>query len=491
MTVSAALLLITLDNSVLYTALPTLMRELGASSREGLWIINAYPLVMAGLLLGAGTLGDRIGHRQMFLAGLGIFGVASVLAAYAPSVNLLIAARALLAVGAAVMMPATLALIRITFEDERERNMAIAIWGGISLVGLALGPIVAGVLLRHFWWGSVFLINVPVVVLALILGFIVTPRSQADASKPWDLFSSFLVLLTLSGLVVAIKEAAYTAPVWPILGAACATVAVAGWLFTRRQARLAYPLLDFTIFRNPAFMAGVVAAVVAMFAMCSVQLTTTQRFQLVGGFSPLEAGLLVAALALGALPIGLLGGAFLHKTGLRFLVSGGLMLAAAGVVLTSLSLHADLIWIVASLGLTGAGLGATMSVAASAIMGNAPAQRAGMASSVEEVAFEFGSLLAVSLLGSLLTTLYSAGLELPMGAPAAARAGVAEALELAARDPQGGAALAAAATAAFDRSYLLSMYVIASVLALGAMVTGWYLRSYGLGSSSFSDGASV
>ncbi|WP_254077143.1 MFS transporter [Pseudomonas aeruginosa] len=152
-TVAAGLLLIVLDNSVLYTALPTLTRELGATATQGLWIINAYPLVMAGLLLGTGTLGDRIGHRRMFLIGLVLFGVASIVAAYSPTAEILIGARAFLAVGAAAMMPATLALIRVTFEDDRERNIAIAIWGSLSVVGAALGPIIGGFLLGHFWWG--------------------------------------------------------------------------------------------------------------------------------------------------------------------------------------------------------------------------------------------------------------------------------------------------------------------------------------------------
>ncbi|MBF4168585.1 MFS transporter, partial [Enterobacter hormaechei] len=178
LTVGAGLLLITLDNSVLYTALPTLIQELGATSTQGLWIINAYPLVMAGLLLGAGTLGDRIGHRRMFLIGLALFGLASLLAAFSPTAEALIGARAFLAVGAAAMMPATLALIRVTFEDERERNIAIAIWGTLSVVGAALGPIVGGVLLNHFWWGAVFLINVPVVVIAFAATLFVAPKAQ-------------------------------------------------------------------------------------------------------------------------------------------------------------------------------------------------------------------------------------------------------------------------------------------------------------------------
>ncbi|MBN6042159.1 MFS transporter [Amycolatopsis sp. 195334CR] len=437
-TVAAGLLLITLDNSILYTALPTLTRELGADDTEGLWIINAYPLVMAGLLLGAGTLGDRVGHRRMFLVGLGIFGAASVVAAFAPDPALLIAGRALLAVGAAAMMPATLALIRIAFTDERERNLAIAVWGSISVVGAALGPIVGGVLLRHFWWGSVFLVNVPVVVLAFVATLLVAPRGTPDPSKRWDLLSSLQAMAGLAGLVFAIKELAKAPASWPVLAAAL-LVAVTGFvLFTRRQRRLPYPLLDFAIFRNPAFSSGVVAAGVAMFALAGIQLATTQRFQLVAGFSPLEAGLLVAAAALGSLPTALAGGAILHRTGLRPLIAGGLLIGAAGVLVTVAGLGAGLGWVVAGMVLTGAGLGLPMAVASSAIIGNAPAHRAGMASSVEEVSYEFGSLTAVALLGSLLTGI--------------------------------------TASSGFDTGYVVVMLVAAGVLALAAGFTHVLLR---------------
>jgi len=484
-TVAAALLLITLDNSVLYTALPTLVRELGASNSQGLWIINAYPLVMAGLLMGAGTLGDRIGHRQMFLGGLVIFGVASVIAAFAPNAGLLIAARGLLAVGAAAMMPATLALIRVAFTDQRERNLAIAVWGSIAIIGAALGPIAGGLLLEHFWWGAVFLINVPVVIAAFIAGLAFTPRSMPDASRPWDLVSSLQVLVALSGLVLAIKQAAHAPPAWPAAGTALGVAVLAGVLFARRQARLPYPLLDFAIFRNPAFLAGVLAAAFATFAIGGVQLVTTQRFQLVAGFSPLQAGLLVSAIALGALPSALVGGAVLHRTGLLPLIGGGLLVALLGVLLAIVGLDLGLGWLVAGLALTGFGLGAVMSVASSAIVGNAPAQRAGMASSVEEVSYEFGGLIAVALLGSLLAMLYSAGIELPQGADHAARQGLAEALALAHSDAVSGPAIRAAAIEAFDRGYRIVMYVIAAMLLVGTCATTALLRRHGPGSESF------
>lgn len=484
-TVGTGLLLITLDNSILFTALPTLTRELDASWTESLWIINAYPLVMTGLLLGTGTLGDRFGHRRMFLGGLVVFGVASLLAATAPTPEVLIAARGLLAVGAAAMMPATLALIRVTFTDERERNIAISVWGSLSVVGGALGPIVGGALLEHFAWGSIFLINVPVVLLAVIVGVAVAPENDPHPGTRWDFLSSLQALVTLVGLVVLIKEVVKVDRSGPVvLGAALATVV--GWVvFVRRQRRLPFPLLDLSIFRNAAFASGVLAAAFAMFAMGGLQLATTQRFQLVAGFSPLESGLLVAAVAAGSLPSSILGGAFLHVVGLRVLIGGGLGVGAVGVAWTLVAVQQGMGWLLGGLVVTGLGLGAAMSVASTAIIGNVPARRAGMASSVEEVSYEFGSLAAVALLGSLLTTVYTMTVRLPDGAPVEASRSMTDALTA----PGAGPEVLDAAFRAFGNSYFTVMVTCAGVLAVGAIVTTLLLRAYGPGSASSAYGS--
>ncbi|MEV4900592.1 MFS transporter [Citricoccus sp. NPDC055426] len=480
-TVSAGVLLITLDNTILYTALPTLTAELGANASESLWIINAYPLVMCGVLLGAGTLGDRYGHRRLFLTGLVLFGAASLVAAFAPEVAVLIAARALLAVGAACMMPATLALIRIGFDDVRERNLAIGVWGSISLVGAALGPIIGGLLLEAFWWGSVFLINVPVVLAALVLTPWVAPRGRADRSTRWDALSSVYAMVTLTGAVFAIKQATGPEPSWPVLGLAAAVALAGGWAFTHRQRvlqdRLGAPVLDFAVFRNRAFSAGVLAAACSMFVIGGVQLVTTQRFQLVEGFTPLQSGLLVAAVAVGSLPAALAGGASLHRLGLRALVAGGFALATVGMVVTALAATTSVPWLVAGLVLTGAGLGATMSVASTAIIGNVPARQAGMASSVEEVSYEFGNLLAVALLGSLATLIYTVTVQLPAGAPEGAADSMSGAAALAEGDP----ALLAAAGAAYDTAFVWVLVIVTAVIAAAAVGTGRLLRHYGPG----------
>lgn len=482
--VAAALLLITLDNSILYTALPTLTEELSANGTESLWIINAYPLVMAGLLLGSGTLGDRVGHTRMFLIGLVIFGAASVLAAFSPTALILILARALLAVGAAAMMPATLALIRVTFTDSKERNFAIAVWGSISVIGMALGPILSGLLLEAFWWGSVFLINVPVVVVAFVAASLLAPKDTADRSRSWDLVSSIYAMVGLVGTVVAIKEFGHLPPN-PIVIAVALLAAVTGFtLFTRRQGALEHPLLDFSIFRNRAFVAGLLGAGLSLFAVAGLQLTTTQRLQLLGGFSPLEAGLFVAALALGSLPTSLLGGAYLHRIGLLPLISGGMLAASLGVLWAFFAFDAGGAPMVGALVLVGAGVGAAMAVASTAIVGNVPVHRAGMASSVEEVAYEFGSLTAVAVLGSTVAALFSASMQSSSAAPTEASEGLAQAVDVAARSGQEGALIMADATTAYDGAYAVVLVIVATVLLLGSTITGVLLKHHGPGSEA-------
>lgn len=482
--VAAALLLITLDNSILYTALPTLTAELGANGTESLWIINAYPLVMAGLLLGAGTLGDRVGHTRMFLIGLVIFGAASVLAAFSPTPIILILARAVLAVGAAAMMPATLALIRVTFTEPKERNLAIAVWGSISVIGMALGPILSGLLLEVFWWGSVFLINVPVVVIAFVAASVLAPKGTADPTRSWDLVSSLYVMVGLVGTVVAIKELGHLPPNGFVMAAALLAAVVGFTCFVRRQRVIEHPLLDFSIFRNRAFVAGLLGAALSLFAVAGLQLTTTQRLQLLGGFTPLEAGLFVAALALGSLPTSLLSGALLHRIGLLPLISGGMLLSGIGVVWAIFVFRDGGAPMIGALVLVGAGVGAAMAVASTAIVGNVPVHRAGMASSVEEVAYEFGSLTAVAVLGSTVAASFSARMQATDGAPAEASEGLAQAVEVAARSGAQGAEILAGASTAYDGAYTIVLVIVAAVLLSGAAITGVLLKQYGPGSEA-------
>ena len=400
--VSLGLLMIGLDNSILYTALPALEHSLGASPEQGLWIINAYPLVLSGLLLGTGALGDRVGHRLMFIVGLAIFGLASLGAAFAPGPLELIVARGMLGMGAAVMMPATLALIRLTFPDERERNTAIGIWGSVAVAGGALGPVVGGALIQHFWVGSVFLINVPIVVIALVLTIALAPENLPNLDKQWDVVSSFYALVALSGLTMAIKQASQN-PATTL--AALAAAAVGAWLFVRRQHRLADPLLTFDIFRSRLFTGGVLAAAGGMFVLAGAELMTTQKLQLVDALTPLTAGATVAVMALSAIPASVLGGAYLHKIGFLPLIAGGFFGAVVGAVALATG------WTSIGMVLLGLSAGSVMSVSSIAIIGSAPMHRSGMAAGVEEVSYELGTLITVALTGSLLQAALDRGVE--------------------------------------------------------------------------------
>ena len=521
MMVGLGLLLVTVDIIILLTALPVLTHELHASAAEGLWIVNAYPLFSTGLLLGAGTLGDRIGHRRMYLVGLVIFGLASLMAAYAASVAVLVLARVLQAVGASAMLPATLALIRVGFADERERALAISVWACLSLVGAILGPLLGGWLLGHFHWGALFLVNVPIIAVAWLGTWFVAPEQRNPNADPWDLPSSVLALLALSSLVLAIKTATHPPIDLGLLGTALATGLVAGLAFVRRQRRLTHPLLDFSLFRNPAFAAGVLGAVSVTFTTGGVLLGVSQRFQWVAGYTPLQSGLLASVLFIGTLPSSILGGLWLHHIGLRRLIAGGLAVGALGMLVAAQALpwhrsglsaaHEGLGWLVAGLLLAGLGLGATISVASTAIVESAPPHRAGMASSVEEVAYEFGALLSIALLGSLLTGLYTVFVQLPPGIDEAAARSISAALDIVAASggalpdhlahlgqhlssslsepgqtgplPAGdatarqqAASLLAAAQTAFDRSYTVVMHLGAVILTSGAWITSRLLR---------------
>ena len=472
---SSALLLITIDVTVLYTALPRLTAALSASASEKLWIVNAYPLVVAGLLPGLGTLGDRLGHKRLFLAGLGIFGAASILAAFAPSAAVLIAARVLLAVGAAAMMPATLSIIRLTFEDEGERAFAIGVWAAVASGGAALGPVVGGLLLEHFWWGSVFLINVPVVAAALGLAAWLMPNRPGHAARPWDLVGSAQVLVGLVALAYAVKEVAKRDASATHAALALVIGLAALVLFKRRQDRLAHKLIDFSLFRDRGFSAGVAAALVSTLALIGFELVLSQRLQLVLGLTPLEAGLFILPIPLGAFVSGPIAGAMTPRLGAMNLLWGGLLLAGMGLALSGLSYDAALAWQVPGFLILGAGLGATMTAASGVIMASAPAERAGMAASIEEVSFELGGAIGIAVLGSVLTAVYGASLRAPTGTdvPATVLDSLDEALVAAAALPEIAAdALRMAAFAAFDRAFL-AVVALAAALTLAIAVAIW------------------
>lgn len=474
--VSSALFLIVIDMTVLYTALPVLTQALSASASEKLWIVNAYPLVVAGLLPGLGTLGDRLGHKQMFMAGLVVFGAASIAAAFAPSPELLIAARAALAVGAAMMMPATLSLIRLTFTDERERALAIGIWAAVASGGAALGPVVGGLLLEYFWWGSVFLINVPVVLVALAASGVLLTRRAGDKSRPWDLVGSIQVMVGLVGMTYAIKEAGRRDPSWEMAGLALVIGLVAMALFIRRQRRSAAPLIDFSLFANPRFSAGVATALVASAALIGVELVFSQRLQLVLSYSPLEAGLLILPIPIASFFAGPLTGLALPRLGGERVLWGSLLLTGLALAVFLAIHNGPTVFWLSALAVMGFGVGASMTAASTVIMLSAPEERAGMAASVEEVSFELGGALGIALLGSLMSALYSRAMILPAGTEHAtqARDSLDEALMLADRlAPAQAEQVITLARGAFDYAFVGVIIAAALLLISVSLAVRW------------------
>lgn len=475
---SSALLLVVIDMTVLYTALPTLTHDLNATASQKLWILNTYALVVAGLLPTAGALSDRYGHKPMLLTGLGIFGVASTFAAFAPNAACLIAARATLAVGAALMMPTTLSIIRVTFTDERERALAIGIWAAIASGGAALGPVVGGVLLTWFWWGAVFLINVPIVIVALALGAKLIAPSLPNPARTIDLVGAALAMIGVVALASAIKEAGSGSRSLMIIAGALAISFVALGLFVRRQLTAKSPMIDFALFRKPVIAIGVLVATLTSVAIVGIELVYSQRLQLVLGLSPLDAALMILPLPLGALAAGPLAGMLSGRIGAPRIMWTGM--AVAGIALAlfvaapaeGFLLHASL------LALASGGLGAAMTSASTAIMGNAPADRSGMAASVEEVSFELGGAIGVAAIGGAVSGMYTSAMGAITSTPAAARDSIDGAMRAAELlSPDMAAVLMNQARLAFDNSFYAVLAMAAALVLATAIVTRIVMRN--------------
>ncbi|PRQ10746.1 MFS transporter [Corynebacterium sp. 13CS0277] len=413
MALSAGLFLVGLDNSIMFTALPQLTAQLHLSTVSALWAINAYSLVMAGLLIGAGTLGDIIGHRRMFLIGLALFGCASLAAAFATGPATLIAARAALAVGAAAMMPSTLAVLRSIFTDEQERNFAIAVWGSVSIVSSGLGPIIGGFLIGHFWVGSIFLVNVPVCVIAIIATLVLLPAAETTGTGRWDWLSSVWAMFMMAGMVMAVKTFAHPPIDVTVLLASLAVAGGAGWVFIHRQRTAAEPAVDLALLKQPLLLAGLLTPIMGLFAIGGLSLATTQFFQLIEGRSALNTGVLVSVGTIAAIPGSLLAGAKVHRLGVRLtmLIGLGLIIVSLGGIAASiifLSGSAGVAGFMISFAGSGFGCGYAMAVTTVAVLASVPANRTGMASSLEECAYELGNLLAVAIIGSALPAFFHA-----------------------------------------------------------------------------------
>jgi DHA2 family multidrug resistance protein-like MFS transporter len=404
-------LLVAVDNTVLGFALPGISAALAPSATELLWIVDVYPLALAGLLVTMGTLGDRFGRRRLLLIGVAGFGAVSAAAAFATDAAHLVAARALLGVFGAMLMPSTLALLRTLFTDRDQRRLALAIWATGFAAGAALGPVVGGVLLEHAWWGSVFLVNVPVMVVLLAL-VPVLPESRSAAAGSLDLLGLVLSMTTMVAFVLAVKTFGSDLPVALTL---LVVAAVGGWAFVARaRARRRAgrePLLDVELFAVPLFRTAALANATTMFAFTGLLFLLTQYLQLVAGLSPLQAGLLLVPGSVVTMVAGVGAARLARLAPFRVLVPAGLLLAAAGYLVVVL-LHGVGAAVLASV-LIGAGIGLSETLTNDAILASAPAQRAGSASAVSETAYEVGAVLGTAVLGSVLGAAYARALDVP------------------------------------------------------------------------------
>jgi DHA2 family multidrug resistance protein-like MFS transporter len=428
-----ACLLYVMDLTVLHLAVPSISRDLKPSSSQLLWIIDIYGFMVAGFLVTMGTLGDRIGRRKLLLIGAAAFGVVSLLAAFSTSPEMLIVSRALLGIAGATLAPSTLSLIFSMFKDPRQRSIAIAVWISAFSAGSAIGPVLGGILLEHFWWGSVFLLALPVMGLLLVLGPIVLPEYRDPDAGRLDIASAVLSLVAVLAMVFGLKQIAQDGlglvPVLSIL-----VGVTVGAVFVRRQFTLADPMIDLQLFRIRAFSASLAVNFLTIFVAIGYFLFVAQYLQLVVGLSPLQAGLWSVPSAVGFIIGSQLAPRIVRRVRAAYVIGAGLAIAAVGLaVLSQVSASSGLAIVIAGSVIISLGLAPVMSLTTELIVGSAPPERAGAASGISETAVELGGALGISILGSIGVALYRADISnsLPAGVPAASVA--------VARDTLGGA----------------------------------------------------
>ena len=477
------ILIASMDVSVLFFAVPFIAQDLQPTASQQLWIFDIYGFVLAGLLLTMGSLGDRIGRRRLLLIGAVAFSAASLLAAYAQTAEMLIAARAILGVAGATLMPSTLALIRNLFHDEADRTKAVAIWSAALTGGVTIGPIISGVLLEHFWWGSVFLINLPVMFLLLVTAPFLLPESKGTRAARFDWLSSLLALGTVLPVIAGIKSVASDG--WSTHGVLYAVAGLlVGVVFVRRQLSADVPMLDVRALTERRFGGSVVVNILAMFAIMGNAIILTQFLQSVLGYSPLAAALwsLVPSVVVGAAAP--LSAVLAPKLGRPMVMAGGFVVSVVGFVLISRVESSTGLWIVLiAAALISGGLVAVLSLITDYVVGVAPAERAGSVAGLVETSSELGGALGMALLGSVLAAVYrtQADLLMPAGLPpeAAAEAGqtLGGAIAVAANLPASlGQAVLDAGRAAYVSAMHAACLTAAGVLLGATVITLVLLR---------------
>ncbi|MGY5033175.1 MFS transporter [Streptomyces sp. 900116325] len=460
------LLLVSMDVSVLFFAIPSIDRDLAPSATQQLWIFDVYGFALSGLLITMGSLGDRIGRRKLLLLGAAAFGTASVGAAYATSPEMLIAARALLGIGGATLMPSTMGLVRNMFRNERQRSTAVGIWSGAMAGGIALGSVLSGVMLQHFWWGSVFLINVPAMVLLVLVPMLVPEFKDPNPGR-FDLWSVPLSMGAVLPVVYGVKESAAHG-----LDARNALIIAIGllvsWFFVRRQRVRDDAMISRELFRGKGFAAGIGLNSLAAFAMMGSAFFTTQYLQSVLGMSTMEAALwsLAPSLAVGAAaPTAT---AIAQRVDRTYVISAGFVIAAAGFALLALS-DTDSLWLLlVGSAVMSSGIVTVMALVSDLALATAPPEKAGSAASLLETGQEFGGAMGMALLGAVATAVYAA--DLPDSAPEAARKTLPGTLAT------GDASLISAGREAFVHSMQYASVAGSLILLAGAVLAVALLR---------------
>ncbi|MFD9941792.1 MFS transporter [Nonomuraea sp. NPDC059023] len=458
-----ALLVLTVDNMILTLAIPSFMRELGAGPADVQWILDAYILVFAGMLITAGSLSDRFGRRRMLILGLVVLGAASLLATFASEPWQLIACRAVMGLGGALAMPSTMSIVIVVFE-ESERRKAMSVWGMVSIVGLVAGPTLGGLLLQQFWWGAVFLVNVPLVVAALIGVFVVVPESRGPARRadPAGVLLSVVGMAALVWAIISLPHEGWSAPVIVALGGAVIMLGGFAWW----EARTEHPMLPLGIFRNRDFTVAALSVVLLVFSTAAMQLALTQFLQLVLGYGAMTAALAFVPMAIAVLVFNVVGATLGKRLSNKTLiVAGMLVVAAAQAVLASIGPGDGYPLLAVSLTLMGVGTGIASPSIYATLMGAIPREHAGVGSAVNDTIQQGGTAMGVAVLGSVLSLGYTSAL--PESAPEAARVSLTDALAVAAATGSDG--LAQAAREAFLSSMSL-VSLVATVLSVAGTV---------------------
>lgn len=477
-------LLVSIDVFVLLLALPRLSTDLGASSTEQLWIMDVYGFLVAGFLVTMGTLADRIGRRRLLLIGAAAFGAASVLAAYSTSAAMLIFARALLGVAGATLAPSTLGLIGAMFTVPRQRAIAISVWMACFMGGAALGPIVGGVLLARFWWGSVFLLGVPAMVLLLVLGPVLLPEYRDAGAGRIDLPSVALSLAAILPAVYGLKELARDG--WRTVPAVCVGAGVlVGAAFVRRQRRLADPLLDVRLFARRSFGAALGSMMFGTMLMGAMMMFITEYFQLVQGLSPLRSGLAMLPGTGASLASFLLAPHLTRLARPAYLIGGGMAVSVLGLLLVATAgAHDGLPAVMAGFAVTNFGAGPMVTLGTDLVVGSAPVEKAGSAGAMNETSGEFGFAVGIAALGSLGTAVYRDRVTVPAGVPADAARAAHDTLAGATAAAGGlpgrlGTALLGSAREAFTGGMHVAATVSAVLLVVVAIAVAVLLRDAG------------